>query len=403
MNRKSLSTFTIVICAAACIFMAFYVIKDIALPLLNEKISEKPENYVYTIEDVDGEILELINKNVERYAYEQLEEQSKEVYKNLLYGMLSFAEEIDLEQYKMSVDDLKICFTSIRNDYPELFWIDSYYNVYYSGNLVTDFMPQYTTDREDAAKMSKNIAKIRDNLIAGTDGATDYEKALYIFNYLVDYTNYDILSYEKYLSSEYDEGISLSSGIYGTLVTGKALCEGYSKSFQYLVQAAGLDCIYVTGTADGEGHAWNYVRLEKSYYAVDVTWCDPKGDEEIKTYAYFLTDYDTIKESHTDEMPYNLPACTGGKYNYYRYNGYEMTVFSKDTLEDMIYKAYLEGREIAEIHCTNDGAYVGLLNIIQTDELFECFENVFHETGRETGEISYGRVDKVRCVRIVMP
>ncbi len=403
MNRKSLSTFTIVICAAACIFMAFYITKDIALPLLKEKISGKPDNYVYTKEDVNGDILELVNENTERYAYEQFEEKSKEVYKNLLYGMLSFAEEIDLEQYQMSVDEIKACFTGIRNDYPELFWVDSFYNVYYSGNLVTDFMPQYTTDPKNAVKMSKNIVKIKDNLLAGTDGATDYEKALYIFDYLVDYTSYDLSSYEKYLSGGHEGEISLPSGIYGTLVTGKALCEGYSKSFQYLAQAAGLDCIYVTGTADGEGHAWNYVRLENSYYAVDVTWCDPKGEEEIKTYAYFLTNYDAIKESHTDDMPYDLPACMGGKYNYYRYNGYEMSVFSREALENMIYKAYLEGKDIVEIHCTNDGAYVGLLSMMQTDELFECFEKVFRETGKETGEISYGRVDKVKCVRIAMP
>ncbi len=403
MNRKSLSTFTIIICAAACISMVFYVTKDITLPLLKEKINGKPENYIYTIEDVDSEILELVSGDAERYAYTQLTEKSKEVYENLLYGMMSFAEIIDLNQYEISIDDLKICFTGIRNDYPELFWVDSYYNVYYSGDLVTDFMPQYTSDTKNTIKMSRNIIKIRDNLLAGLENKSDYEKALYIFNYIVDYTGYDISSYNKYLNSEYDEEMSLSSGIYGTLVKGKALCEGYSKSFQYLAQAAGLDCVYVTGTADGEGHAWNYVRLENAYYAVDVTWCDPKGDEEIKTYAYFLTDYETIKESHSDDMPYRLPECIGGKYNYYRYNGYEMSVFSKETLENMIYKAFLEGKSIAEIHCTNDSAYAGLLNIMRTDELFECFESVFRETGIEAGEISYGKVDKIRCVRIVMP
>ena len=53
------------------------------------------------------------------------------------------------------------------------------------------------------------------------------------------------------------------------------VCEGYSEAFQLLCQREGIPCITVVGTANGGGHAWNYVQMEDGvWYAVDLTWDD---------------------------------------------------------------------------------------------------------------------------------
>ena len=35
----------------------------------------------------------------------------------------------------------------------------------------------------------------------------------------------------------------------------------------------GIDCVNVGGDAEG-GHEWNYVKVGKKYYGVDLTWMD---------------------------------------------------------------------------------------------------------------------------------
>ena len=63
------------------------------------------------------------------------------------------------------------------------------------------------------------------------------------------------------------------------------VCEGYAEAFQLLCQREGIPCITVVGTANGGGHAWNYVQMEDGvWYAVDLTW-DDQGDI---MYDFFL-------------------------------------------------------------------------------------------------------------------
>lgn len=67
------------------------------------------------------------------------------------------------------------------------------------------------------------------------------------------------------------------------------VCEGYAEAFQLLCQREGIPCITVVGTANGGGHAWNYVQMENGvWYAVDLTW----DDQDDVRYDYFLVGAD---------------------------------------------------------------------------------------------------------------
>lgn len=61
---------------------------------------------------------------------------------------------------------------------------------------------------------------------------------------------------------------------YGALIGGRAVCEGYAAAYWLLCREAGLWCAYRNGQPEGQGHAWNMVRLDSGIYNVDVTWCD---------------------------------------------------------------------------------------------------------------------------------
>ena len=109
----------------------------------------------------------------------------------------------------------------------------------------------------------------------------------------------------------YDSSISKENiyNIYGALVNRECVCEGYAKSYKFLLNKAGIDCVIVIGKATNsqgqtENHSWNYVELDGNWYAVDVTWDDPVivGNGSLSNsarYKYFLKGYNAIKQDHS--------------------------------------------------------------------------------------------------------
>lgn len=61
-----------------------------------------------------------------------------------------------------------------------------------------------------------------------------------------------------------------------------AVCDGYSSAFKLLCDKFGIDCAFIVGTSDqgngSENHAWNAVKLEEEWYAMDVTWNATSSD-----------------------------------------------------------------------------------------------------------------------------
>ena len=55
-----------------------------------------------------------------------------------------------------------------------------------------------------------------------------------------------------------------------------------------------------------ESHAWNYVKIDEKWYAVDVTWNDPiikggaKPTNELK-YEYLLKGSEKFFKNHTED------------------------------------------------------------------------------------------------------
>lgn len=51
-------------------------------------------------------------------------------------------------------------------------------------------------------------------------------------------------------------------------------CEGYSKLFHAMCLAYKIPCVKVSGTADGDNHMWNRVKIGSTWYYVDACWAD---------------------------------------------------------------------------------------------------------------------------------
>lgn len=400
--KSRVSLVTIIFCLAACGFMLYYIIKDFVIPTVDGTIADIPGGRMYSMTDVDDEIKDFIVKDAPRHAYSQLEDKEKVAYETLLYGFLAHANRIDIKHYKLKEEGLKKLFTAITNDYPELFWVKNNCSIYTNKDqIITDCNPEYTYSKADVKSIAKNVGQIKDMLIGPLEGKNEYEKVNYIFDYIVDYTSYDMDAYNLYIQGEDGEKISNNSGnIYGTLVSRRALCEGYAKTTQYLLSAAGIESYYVTGQSKGEGHAWNIVKIEDEYYGLDTTWCDPRGSKDEKSHGYFLCSQEILDVDHQKDVWYEVPRADGLKYNYYIYNGYELGAFDLNIVADMILKSYQEGIDPVEIHCASSDIRDSLLVAIQNQEIFNYFRNIEAFTGRKIHSLNFSSLDEINCIRI---
>ena len=368
--------------------------------MMNGTITELPSGTVYSEADVPAEIANLINDGVMRYAGTTLSGKEREAYDKLLMGVLAHADRIDIKSCGLDLDKLKLVYSCVRNDYPELFWISNNCDVYTTGNLITDCLPKYLYDMDSVKMMSDNITEVRDRIGARIKELDNYDKIMYIFDYIIDNTTYDNASFASFQNGDENQDLELSCNIYGTLFKQKALCEGYAKTFQYLVNAFGINSIYVTGVSKNQGHAWNYVYYAGNWYGMDITWCDPQGDGNRKSYAYCMVDFDTLAAGHSVDLPYDLPECKGGEYNYYIHNAYELSVFSVETLSEMFLRAFKQGNDFIEFHCTSKAVYDDFLRSVESQEIFGCFDGIRETYGIQIDQLSYGLMEDVLSVRV---
>ena len=126
---------------------------------------------------------------------------------------------------------------------------------------------------------------------------SDYQKIVAIDDYLCDTVYYPD---EPYISYDYIP--------YGALIDGRAVCDGYARATKILCDYVDLECIYVHGycgdNPDEGGHAWNLVKIDGSYYQLDVTWNDAGGNKD-----YFLVTDSFMRNSrHWEEDNYPKTA-----------------------------------------------------------------------------------------------
>lgn len=173
---------------------------------------------------------------------------------------------------------------------------DTNYEFYIGKGENKNYFIDEFKSKEDVELAMNNVNKIKEEILKNAEG-NDYKKMQYVHDWIIDNVEYDTKSNSK------------ESNIYSCLVNKIAICEGYARTYKYLLDELNIPCILISGTAqdkDGkvERHAWNYVRLSNNWYAVDTTWDDPiiigngKITKDIK-YRYFIKGSKTIDEDHT--------------------------------------------------------------------------------------------------------
>ncbi len=314
-----------------------YKVEGIATEEPEEKKEEEQKQLSQTISDSilnifssnSGEIISPNNYDesvINKFFYNQLNNNQKIIYsklqdnkQNLSQGNYvidfgnTFSEMLSQETGGDELSkDYQTAIEAFTHDNPDLFYLDvnkMYLNIKTTKKIITTSHEVYISAAENSTYLSDDftdtvqiekgiiaVEKVKDIIVSKLKG-TDYDKILFIHDFLLNNVEYD--------STYNNIG---TYGIYGALIEKKSVCEGYAKAFKYLANAAGIECEIMQGMAtnskgETENHAWNCVKLGNTWYEIDCTWDDPiiigngKITDDIK-YRYFLRGKKTFNYDH---------------------------------------------------------------------------------------------------------
>lgn len=276
------------------------------------------------------------NVTINKYFYNQLEEDAKTIYKafetnkeNMKTGTYkvelgsSFSDLLKEEngqellgQYYQSAIE------AYTYDNPDVFYLSpnkmylnietttrgkkvTYY-VYINSGEEANYLIDEFSSKEQIDRAMNQIEQIRNQILQNRSNDT-YTNIKMVHDYLVE-------------NIEYDTTISKDNiyNIYGAMVNHEAVCEGYARSFKYLMDSLGIPCTLVIGNGTNtegktENHAWNYVQIGDKWYAVDSTWDDPVSSigwiSKSSRYRYFLKGSNDMVKDHTPSSQFT----EGGK------------------------------------------------------------------------------------------
>lgn len=170
---------------------------------------------------------------------------------------------VDVSQFDIPLSDGDALKQFVWNEMPESFHV--YGLGLYTSNEVTALAVSYHIADTKAEYLSMlaecdAAADVMLKGIAGNNDLTDVEKALLLHDRLAVYCSYDF----SFSQNSYT--------MYGAFASGLAVCDGYSRAYAYLLRNAGIENLHCASEA--LNHAWNLVKIDGTYYHVDVTWDD---------------------------------------------------------------------------------------------------------------------------------
>ncbi|MBQ0083243.1 MAG: hypothetical protein KBS52_00545 [Clostridiales bacterium] len=274
---------------------------------IGQKEDERTENR--KAEETDSKA----EKQQENTPSEAEPEGKQGKYKNYCYSFLSDAQKGYYKLMMRAIDNLltgkilvngaaedpnaqnniSLAFTSLLADHPEYFWLKTSFKTFLESNSEEIYI-QFTYLVEDRGKledMKDELNRAVAALLKKSEGLSAFEKEVYFHDYLCD-------------SIDYSQSTNFCHTVYGALVEGKSVCEGYSKAMQLLLNFSDINCITVRGEDnDGYSHMWNKLELAGEWYALDVTWDDPINTDKI-SYAFFNLTDKQMGETHVTDKNY---------------------------------------------------------------------------------------------------
>lgn len=306
--------------------------EDIQTVMDDERKIEKENsieetNIINPIESVNNEKKEE-QKYKEKNFYNQLENYSKIIYQALDDNRENMKSGNYKIEFKDTFSDLlnkedgqtllnkyyQSAVESYIYDNPEIFYLDvnkmylnirtttrkigKTFDVYINSGEQNNYFTDVFSSEQEVSEAISKLESVKNDILQNRTGNI-YNDIKMVHDYIVDNTDYDTTTSKANIYN-----------IYGTLINKQAVCEGYARTFKYIMDELNIPCTIVIGEGtDSEGktekHAWNYVKVDENWYAIDTTWDDPISSTGFVTksskYRYFLKGSKEFFKDHISE------------------------------------------------------------------------------------------------------
>ena len=312
-------------------------------------------------------------------------------------------------------------YLALTYDHPELVWLSgAKYTIGYSvytpwfeegeTSIITDLELAGSTftitpTKDTGALTASNVNPLFDGTKSQIDAmlpanATTYDKVKAVYSYLIDLAEYE--------SSDDDQNIA------GIFWKKRAVCAGYARAVQYLLERMDVPCIYVEGDSkdSDEGHAWDIVEIDGQYYYVDATNGDQpgflQGDAvqlaEHKTIIYdylcpFPEEYEKIYTA-SDEFP--LPACTATDCNFYVLNQACFNTYDAQEFYNFCCMRLDNGAAVVRLKYTSEEAFdAACRHYIQEEKIQDVAGYYMSLHGLSTVQYHYGILQNLKTLYFI--
>lgn len=345
-----------------------------------------------------------------RFYFNMLDDTEKEIY-NLIYKNISeFADSSGPLPSETSFDRCSEITSMVTMDNPHFYWCANPTATFSvdSNNNVKNIIYKYCMNANEVKRRNKQIEKAVKPFISGIkESMSDYTVALLAHENIIKLIDYDTvgLDLQEKDTDHYSKPDNLRS-IYGVFVDEKAVCAGYAKAYQYLLNRMGIECTYVRGVCNGGGrHGWNLVKLEGDYYYVDVTHddssdTDPKrnGGNEI-SYDYFCITTEELLKTRKIDNAERYPVCTATKCNYYVKSNMYFKEYDAQRINKAIVSEIKSGKKIISLKAENEKVFRTICNRLVENHGMHDILNSLNDSGAGTSYL-YSKREEFNILHI---
>ncbi|XEC95480.1 transglutaminase domain-containing protein [Paenibacillus tarimensis] len=211
--------------------------------------------------------------------------------KSLIADRLAAQSEQIAIEYSGNKDELSRKLPSIMkqamaaDDYTA-YIIDSYRYIIrtWSNNATVKISIVYRESKEQTTYVNRKVKNTVKSIIKPE--MNDHEKVKAIHDWIIFNVKYDG-QLKRYTA-------------YEAIVSGKAVCQGYSLLASKMLKEAGIKNRIIEGEVSTGDHAWNLVLINGTWYHLDVTWDDPLPDRGNQAaYNYYLRTDEEMRQDHS--------------------------------------------------------------------------------------------------------
>ncbi len=330
--------------------------------------TETPKTTTITTKTTDPVTTQISSEpiDVSDHYYQLLSFQEQQLYMSIYSGLSNLDDKISIKaDYEKEHDSIIRALNAVLSDHPELSFYKGGNFEYYPGTSNTTLYPKLGESKSKIRAEQNEIASVIDSVVRYAPAGGDYEKAKFVYDYVVRNTTYDLNTLKK-----------APMNLYYLVHEHRAVCEGYAQMSMLLLHKLGIDAFTVNGYSFGsdELHMWLLAKLDGEWYIMDPTngdFDDPSIRDAVD-YSYFAVTSSLCSSYIVDlnETAAEPPVCSSMADNYFVREGLYCTNMEEVT---RVLKQLHNNGSIS-LMCADEALYSKAYRMCSKNDIFDYID-----------------------------